>query len=252
MKNPKGILFLCAFASLIISSCKKNPTYPVIYPGFETTLQIQFNDNTIPQNLVDSVIAVFKIPGSTNIIKRKMTETASAYVISANDLTFGIYNVEYNVYTRKLPGTLYGHLFKFKKTISFPLQTSDNITGPNGKYTDAWTPNFLFKNDEKNVTLIVAERVGDSYFEIRAPQLNGYKITMLDRATYGSNYVVDHEVWLSNTNPFVNGNYTNNIFFADFAERMKTKEWARSEISFYIEDAAGSNVTFSLTHYPRP
>jgi hypothetical protein len=257
MKNPIRIAALLFSFAIILSACTKEPVLPVTDPITGNFLIVQLNENTVAPDKIDSVIAVFKLPGSVNSISRKMLLQGNAFATTAQDLSPATYTVEFNVYLKKEPGVAYNYLYKLKKNIALPLQAQEKVTGPNGKYTSEWLPYFHFRNEAKGVTLIVAERVDDPYFEIHAPQQDGIKVVMLDRATYGGNanvgYLADHENWVTSVSPFVNGVYTNSIVFFDFADRMKTKQWYRCEFSFYIENAAGiADVAFDLNYFPRP
>jgi hypothetical protein len=187
-----------------------------------------------------------------------MIVTGNKYVVSAQELSPANYEVEFTVYTKKQqPGIGYSYLYKQRKNILLPLQTADITQGPNGNYSGTWAPYFFFYEPTRNVTLIIAERVDDPYFEVRSPQLNGYKLSGLNRETFGggntATYLVEAESWLSPNNPYVSGTYINNTTFAQFAEKMKNKEWYRAEFSFYLDEGTNANpIHFDHIYYKRP
>jgi hypothetical protein len=257
MNIRKGLLFLFTTFSVTIFSCSKDDIIPGTDPSLEKFVEVQFGDNTIAFNTVDSVIAIFKVPGSVNTIKRKLLAAGNTFAISAQDLSPATYAVEFTVYTKKSqPGIGYSYAYKLKKNITLPLTTTEKTTAPTGNYVNDWAPYFVFRNEEKKVTLIVAERVDDAYFEIQAAQLTGYKLTGLDRSTFGggntASYLADHDNWISPNNPLLTGSYSDNNSFSQFAERMKTKEWYKAEIDFMLDDASGNPVYFNHIYYKRP
>lgn len=256
MTSKKGILFLLLSLSVTLFSCDKDEIIPAPDPSLGKLLQVQFTEQTIPLNNVDSVFAYFKIPGTANILKRKMIATGNFYSTSIQDISPASYDAEIRVYAKKEPGVAYNYMYRINLSFLVPLQQTTVIKGPDGKYSSNWKPNFLFNNEEKKVKLIVAERVDDPFFEIIAPQITDYKLTGLIRSTFGGNpnvgYLADMENWISPNNPLTTGIYTNEAFFGDFAQRMQSKQWYKAEISFHLEYASPNIVHFDLTYYPRP
>jgi hypothetical protein len=259
MTLRKGIVPLILSLSVTLFSCDKDPSTPDVPPTIgEKLIEVAFSENGVSIDKVDSVFAVFKLPGSVNVFAiKKMVKSGNKYVTFAQELSPSTYEVEFTVYTKKQqPGIAYSYIYKLKTNIALPLQTSNITQGPSGNYSGTWAPYFMFYDPTKNVTLIIAERVDDPYFEVRAPQLAGYKLSALNRETYGggntATYLVESESWVSPNNPYLNGTYINNTAFAQFAEKMKNKEWYRAEFSFYLDEGTNTSVHFDHIYYKRP
>jgi hypothetical protein len=234
------------FATLF-ASCSKNPVVEV--PLTEKQLLVGFNAATIPVNLVDSAMVIFKKKGSTTQYLKRFDKGPASMQVAIDDLPNGEWTAEMYIDGRSGNDTS-RRQYRQEKSFTKDLRPGNVIlNAPAGTIADAWKPSVILTDGAREVQVIVPLDNTDPGFEIRMKDKSWSQFfieRLANHRTQAGNETMASARWECSGNCHTHDNWIfNTTAFRDFSEKVKTKTWNNGEISVEIKgNAPGKALSF--------
>lgn len=236
---------------LLICSCRKDPAGTGCGENsHKGSIVIGFLFSSIPLNSVDSAKVIFYRANATPIEKR-FTKKDTVLTVSTSDLPSGDWKAECRVFAHAIGSGPGNRIYLDTIDVDNATNTSFRLNAPTGKVEDIWEGYLSLTSEREEVIFTIPLDHRNPGFEIRVKDENKWDYFFLgreayERYSYGS-LLIDAVDWECSTQCYSSSNIiSNNTAFAEFSNRMLSKQWNKGEIFGHLvpKDPTADMVIF--------
>jgi hypothetical protein len=246
-KQPYISLTLAVFIAVFsISSCKKDKL-PDQVSIRDSLIVVNFVNNSIPLNLIDSAHVFLQKKGSGTTYFLRFDKQKDNLTANIDGLRAGEYTMSAYLYSRVVNSNEKREYF-FSDTLEIGNNGGQLVYGaPDGTLFDAWKIRAIFSYDN-GLDFYIPWNNEEAYFRVRAADKNRWKKLEIRREAYnriagmGSELIASGN-WKCESACFTAENIiVNESAFSPFAENVKNKTWNRTEIEIIAIDIADKKI----------
>ena len=242
---------LLATFMIFLHSCKKDdiaipdPPPPVVG---DRTFEIQFNQNTIALEEVDSVVVIFKKTNSNISSLQRFRKLNGKLVTTLESFPTAEFNAEVFLYTK---GPHLNKSFQFTRSMRFMISNmikTVSTIAPGISGSNSWEKHVVMFAED--IRIIIPLDHTNPYFELRTqnPRWDAFSVEKAAFNRTGNiNAQVSSQLYECKDCFFLNRNISNKEAFVPFASGLLNKSWNNGEVTVRITDVE-QKTTWEFYH----